>query len=197
MPAEKNKNKTSGNNRPKKVTAGYLERAALHYLGRFSTSQSNLEAVLVRKIRRRNEGFAAPSDEQLTWVKDVVSKCVKYGYVDDSRYAQQRAESMLRRGKPVRMIAMDLKQKGISEEEIATTIETLQEESNVDMNRSAAAAFIKRRRFGCFRRPIEDREALLQKQQKELASMARAGFGFEISKEILGLAEDEIIELLV
>lgn len=197
MPADENKNKVSESKRPKKVTAGYLERAALHYLERFSTSQSNLEAVLVRKIRRRNDKFAAPSDEQMEWVKNVVSKCMRYGYVDDSRYAQQRAESMLRRGKPVRMIAIDLKQKGISQEIIAATLELLQEEANIDMNRSAAAAFVKRRRFGCFRRPIEDQEALNQKIEKELASMARAGFGFEISKEILGLADDEIIELLV
>lgn len=197
MSVDKNKPASGNKKRPKKVTAGYLERAALHYLGRFSTSRSNLEAVLVRKIRRRNENFAAPSDEQMGWVRDVVEKCLRYGYVDDNNYAQQRAEMMLRRGKPVRMITMDLKQKGISEALIASTLAGLEQEAAVDVNRSAAAAFVKRRRFGCFRRPIEDPEVLDQKKDKELASMARAGFGFDLSKEVLTMTEDELTELLV
>ncbi len=197
MPADDSKPSPKTKRRAKKVTAGYLERAALHYLGRFSTSEANLKAVLIRKIRRRNESFAAPSDEQMAWVRDVVEKCVRYGYVDDSRYALQRAESMLRRGKPVRMITMDLKQKGISETTIASALEGLQQEASVDMNRSAAAAFVKRRRFGCFRRQIDDPEVLTQKKEKELASMARAGFGFDVSKEMLALTEEEITELLV
>lgn len=197
MPANDSKPSPKTEKRAKKVTAGYLERAALHYLGRFSTSEANLKAVLIRKIRRRNESFAAPSEEQIAWVKDVVEKCVRYGYVDDSRYALQRAESLLRRGKPVRMITMDLKQKGISETTIASALEALQQEASVDMNRSAAAAFIKRRRFGCFRHLIDDQEALSKKREKELASMARAGFGFGVSKEVLAMTEEEIIELLV
>lgn len=197
MPEDNKKQGPQVKKRLKKVTAGYLERAALHYLGRFSTSQSNLETVLVRKIRRRNENFALPTNEQMGWVKDVVAKCVRYGYVDDSRYALQRAESMLRRGKPVRMVKLDLKQKGIAEALVADTLQALEQETDIDINRSAAAAFVKRRRFGCFRRLIEDPEALDKKKEKELASMARAGFGFDVSKELLAMTEDEIIELLV
>lgn len=182
---------------PKKVSAAYLERAALHYLGRFSSSKANLKAVLVRKVRRRNEGFATPSSEQMAWIEDVVAKCERYSYVDDERYAQQRAESMLQRGKPARAISMDLKQKGISEETVGCVLTGLEAEGAADINKAAAAAFVKRRRFGCFRRAIEDPEALTKKKEKELGSMARAGFGFELCKEMLLLSEEEITDLLV
>lgn len=190
------KNAKKGQKRPKKVTAGYLERAALHYLGRFSTSEKNLRDVLIRKIRRRNEAFAPPTDEQLGWVDDVVKKCVRYSYVDDAAYARQRAELLLRRGKPVRMIAQDLRHKGVPDDLARHAIAGLAEETEVDADRRAAAAYIKRRRFGAFRREIADAEILKAKTEKELASMARAGFGYELARDLLRLEIEDIIDLL-
>lgn len=183
--------------RQKKVTAGYLERAALHYLGRFASSEANLRAVLIRKVKRRNPDFAAPSDEQAGWISDVVAKCVRYGYVDDKNYSAQRAEAMLRRGKPLRAIRADLKHKGIEEAVIAEAIDGLTETEGADADRVAAAAYVKRRRFGALRRPVDDAEALQKKQEKELASLARAGFGYQLSKEVLAMSAEELNELLV
>ncbi len=185
-----------GQKRPKKVTAGYLERAALHYLGRFSTSEKNLRDVLIRKIRRRNEAFASPTEEQLGWVDDVVKKCVRYNYVDDAAYARQRAELLLRRGKPVRMIAQDLRHKGVPENLARHAIAGLSDDADVDADRRAAAAYIKRRRFGAFRREMPDAEMVKSKIEKELASMARAGFGYELARDLLHLEVDDIIDLL-
>lgn len=183
--------------KPKKVTAAYLERAALHYLGRFSSSEKNLRDVLVRKIRRRNEGFASPTDEQMAWVDEVVKKCVRYSYVDDQSYAKQRAELLLRRGKPLRLIAQDLRHKGIGQEDAETALSALSENAEIDADKMAAVAYIKRRRFGPFRRPIDDPERVREKTEKELASMARAGFGYELSRDLLKLNADELMDLLV
>ncbi len=181
----------------KKVSAAYLERAAFHYLGRFNSSEKNLHSVLVRKIRRRNENHSAPSGEQLAWVSDVVSKCVRYGYVNDEAYAKQRTETMIRRGKPLRAMRQDLRHKGIDSDLIESALAALGEESGADTDRIAAAAYIKRRRFGAFRRTIENREALSAKQEKELAAMARAGFEYTLSSELLSMEMEEISELLV
>ncbi len=183
--------------KPKKVTAAYLERAALHYLRRFNSSAQNLYNVLERKVRRRNENHAPATDEQQTWISDVVKKCVGYGYVDDTRYAAQRAEMLLRRGKPVRTIKQDLRHKGISAEISAETLAQLEGNEPEAVDRKAAAAYIKRRRFGAFRREIADSELLAAKRDKELASMARAGFGYSLANQMLKLQQDEIIDLLV
>ena len=183
--------------KPKKVTAGYLERAALHYLGRFSSSESNLHQLLERKVRRRNENHAPATEEQQARISDVVRKCVGYGYVDDKRYAAQRAEMLLRRGKPVRTIKQDLRHKGISVEISAEVLGELEGEEPDAVDRKAAAAYIKRRRFGAFRRETGDDSALLAaKRNKELASMARAGFGYSLANEMLNLPQDGIIDLL-
>lgn len=183
--------------KPKKVTAAYLERAALHYLGRFNSSAQNLHNVLERKVRRRNENHALATDEQLSWISDVVTKCVGYGYVDDTRYATQRAEMLLRRGKPVRTIKQDLRHKGIPEEITTAALAQLEGDEPDLVDRKAAAAFVKRRRFGAFRRDMGgDVAQIIAKREKELASMARAGFGYSLANEMLNLSEDEIIDLL-
>ncbi len=186
-----------GKKKPKKVTAAYLERAALHYLGRFNSSEKNLRDVLIRKIRRRNEGFAPPTDEQTSWLDDVVKKCVRYSYVDDQAYARQRAELLLRRGKPLRLIAQDLRHKGVGAEDIEAALSALSGNAEVDADKRAAAAYIKRRRFGPFRRPIDDPERLREKTEKEMASMARAGFGYDLSRDLLKLETEELMDLLV
>lgn len=189
--------KVEGPGKPtRKVTAAYLERAALHYLGRFSSSEHNLRTVLERKVRRRNESHAAPSEEQISWINDVVAKCIRYGYLDDQKYAAQRSEQLLLKGKPARMIRQDLKHKGISDEIAAAAMAVLKGDDDIDMDRRAAAAFIRRRRFGRFRRPPESPEQEELKLQKELASMARAGFGYGLSREILDLSMDDINDLL-
>ena len=182
--------------KPKKVTAAYLERAALHYLGRFNSSAHNLYIVLERKVRRRNENLAPATDEQKGWIAEVVEKCIGYGYVDDTRYATQRAEMLLRRGKPARTIKQDLRHKGISDEISADALGQLEGDEPETVDRKAAAAYIKRRRFGAFRREISDSELLAAKRDKELASMARAGFGYSLANEMLNLPQDEIIDLL-
>ncbi len=183
--------------KPKKVTAGYLERAAVHYLGRFSSSEKNLSGVLERKVRRRNENHAPATEEQLGWISDVVAKCVRYDYVDDSRYAAQRAEMLLRKGKPVRMIKQDLRHKGISADISAVALAQLEGEDATAIDQKAAAAYIKRRRFGPFRCEVgADSAQIAAKREKELASMARAGFAYGLANEMLDRTVDDLIDLL-
>jgi len=178
---------------PRKVSEGYLERAALHYLGRFSSTEANLRAVLERKIRRRNEENAPPTDEQRGWVDTVVAKCVSYGYVNDETYARSRVESLIRKGKPTRMIAQDLRYKGVPAGIAEAALRAVGEEDDRDADRQAAAAYVRRRRFGAFRRADRDVEGKLE---KEKAAMVRAGFPYGLVAEMLALSEDEILDLL-
>lgn len=179
---------------PRKVSEGYLERAAIHYLGRFSSTEDNLRRVLERKVRRRNEGHASPTEEQSRWISNVIEKCVKYGYVDDEVYARQRAGSLLRKGKPPRHILQDLRFKGVDAETAAAAVDNLEGDDEApDVTRQAAAAYIRRRRFGPFRRALQDPS---EKREKEIAAMMRAGFQYGIVVELLDAEEEELLALL-
>lgn len=178
----------------RKVSAAYLERAALHYLGRFSSTEANLKKVLERKVRRRNEENAPATAEQLGWIEDVTAKCVRYGYVDDTTYARNRVEALVRKGKPVRTIQQDLRYKGVPREIADRALrEFYNANEEVDTDRQAAAAYARRRRFGPFRRADRDTE---DKREKEKASMMRAGFGYSLTVETLEASEDALLDLL-
>lgn len=165
----------------KPVSKAYLERAAIYYLERYSSSAKNLERVLIRKIRRRNENHAEPSSDQLEWVGEVCQKCAHLGYVDDSRYARMRASSMHRAGKPDRTIKLDLRHKGVSEQNITEALQYLKDEEGQNTDRLAAVTYARRRRFG----PFRTKEGDETKMQKEIASMARAGFKYDDVKKVV------------
>jgi len=174
------------------VTEGYLDRAALHYLGRFNSSKENLKRVLDRKVRRRNEDGGAPTGEQLGWIEAVADKCVEYGYVDDVNYAKQRFAALLRKGKPLRVISQDLVYKGVPEDIVADLMTSATDDPDKDLNLVAAAAYVRRRRFGPYRRV----GAVEGKAEKEKAAMLRAGFPYRMVEQILASSEEEILSLL-
>lgn len=177
----------------KPVTEAYLERAALHYLGRYAATEAHLRVVLERKVQRRNPQNTPASGEQRGWIADVAAKCVRLGYVDDRQYATYRFESLLMKGKPVRVIEQDLRHKGVPADIVRDLLAEAFEESEADLNLAAAAAYAKRRRFGAFRRPDLAAEERLE---KEKASMMRAGFSFSVVEKALSASEKELLELL-
>ena len=83
---------------------------------RLLTVRDRSEAELTARLRRK--GF----DE--TQIADVVERCRRYGYLDDARFARERARSLLRRGRAVgpRLLA-DLRRHGVSETEARAAAE--------------------------------------------------------------------------
>lgn len=183
--------KNSPRDRPQKpVSERYLQNAAVYYLGRYSSSAANLGQVLERKVRRRNEDHHGPTEEQIGWIGAVVEKCVTLGLVNDTEYARSRALSLHNAGKSERMIKAGLKQKGVSPEDIENAMRELRKEKGEGLEVSAAIAYARRRRFGPYRTRAGDADKL----RKELASFARAGFGFALAKRIVDASSLDDLE---
>ncbi|MBP3687143.1 MAG: regulatory protein RecX [Alphaproteobacteria bacterium] len=163
---------------PKKPSKARLRNIALYYLERFETSEDNLRAVL----RRRIDKYAFFDKEYnpmeaYAWADEVVEECSKQNFVNDERFAGFKINSYLNAGKPRRYIEQKLKQKGIDEQ----TIDRLFE--NTDYSElDTALNFAKKKKIGRFR---ADDEARIANRQKDLGTLVRAGFDFEIAKEVL------------
>ncbi len=165
----------------RKISQGYLERAAFHYLGRYSSSVKNLHRILERKAMRRLEEDEKLTSEHYSWIEAVIGKCKNYGYVDDSLYAKSKVNAMHKSGKSKRAIIAALMAKGVGRDEIDAAINGLETEEGLDPDLLAANKYARKRRFGPYRqRPADD-----DKYRKEAASMARAGFAYDIIKQIL------------
>lgn len=179
--------------RARPVSEEWLERAALHYLGRYAATRARLVEVLIRKVRRRHEDDAPPSAEEAGWVEAVADRCVELGYVDDAAYARARAATLLRKGKPGRAIAADLRHRGIGEEGVVEALEKIDTDENAGLDRRAAAALARRRRFGAFGTGKDQSD---DRRRKELGAMMRAGFSYSLAVEILDMEEEALRELL-
>ncbi len=166
---------------PRKVSPAYLQRAAMAYLERYSSSAENLRRVLRRKVDKRCRLRGEDPAEFHELIDEVVAKSLRIGLIDDSRYAEARVATLRRRGGSARAIQAKLSAKGIDRTTIAAALEG--EEGDEEQ---AARAFARRRKLGPFRpgerAPYRD---------KDLAAMARAGFRFDVARQVIEGERDE------
>lgn len=150
-----------------------LDRLALRYVERFATTRGRLADYLRRKIRERGwEGDPADPDALAARMADL-------GYVDDRAFAEARARSMTRRGLGARRITDALRHARVGTEDAEAVAPELEEQAP-----EAALAFARRKRIGPFATAPADRE----RRAKQLAAMARAGHGYELSRRIVDMA---------
>ena len=176
---------------PRPLTEAALEHAALDYLGRFATSSGNLRRVLLRKVARgaRAGGESDPA-AGARMVEAIVARYLESGLLNDRAYAAQAAASLARRGASRFSIAGKLAQKGVDAELAAEALATLEQGGASEL--AAACALVRRRRLGPYRAP--DKRA--EWRQKDLASLARAGFGLALARRVLKAADVETLERL-
>jgi regulatory protein len=166
---------------PRKVTPAYLQRAALAYLERYASSAENLRRVLRRKVDKRCRLRGEDPAEFHEIIDEVVAKSLRSGLIDDTRYAEARVATLRRRGGSARAIQAKLSAKGVDRTAIAAALEG--EEGDEEQ---AALAFARRRKLGPFR-PSERAPY----RDKDLAAMARAGFRFDVARDVVDAERDD------
>lgn len=164
---------------PRKATARHLENSALYYLQRFATSSENLKRVLMRKVARSAYVHDTDAGEGEAFVEDLITRFQSSGLLDDAVFAKGRAETLHRRGNSGRQIRAKLRQKGVRDEAIDTALAALGDGGEAEL--TAALNYAKRRRFG----PFAIKKPVPEQLQKQLASMARAGFSYNVAKKAL------------
>ncbi|WP_336486446.1 RecX family transcriptional regulator [Methylobacterium nigriterrae] len=171
------------------VTAAYLERAALHYLERYSASTEMLRRTLRRRVEKRARARGEAAEAFWPLVEETVARAVRSGLVDDDRFAAARLATLRRRGSSARGASAKLAAKGVSREAIAAAMEAEREaapEGEADgLEEAAARAYARRRRLGPWRRP----DIRAAHRDRDLAALARAGFPYDLARRTVD-AED-------
>ena len=165
---------------PRKATPKSLENGALYHLERFASSSANLRRVLMRRVERSARTHGTDRDEGAAAIDDIVSRFEASGLLNDRAYAEGRAGSLHRRGASARKIRAMLMQKGVGQDDIEAALDALRDDA-ADPEFAAAVTLARRRRLGPFR-PAPDREG---RREKDLAAMARAGFGYDIARRVI------------
>ena len=150
-----------------------LLKYAIYYLSKYSSSKKNLEFILKKKIRRLSDEkkirFHLYNEIQI-----IIEKLEKLNLINDQVFVESKIQSLQYQAKSKNYIKQYLLQKGIDKQLIEEQI-SLFYENNKNLEKENALKFAKKRN-------LLDND---QDYQKKLSKMARAGFSYEIAKEIL------------
>ncbi len=162
----------------RKITRQRLKNIGLYYLKRFESSTANLRQVLKRRV----DNYARQTPEfdkfvAYSWIEELLQEFRNWHYLDDERYAELKIRDYLNAGKSARYIKGKLLQKGISEE-MAERLLSYQEYDSREM----ALKFARKKKIGPFR---PDEESRRNNRRKDLATLIRAGFDYDVVCNIL------------
>ena len=188
-----------------------LNDAALAHLARYATTQAGLLRVLDRRIDRwaraqeTTDLHAADPDTTAQTAtraraaaRAITARLAAQGLSDDAAFAASRARSLTRAGRSRQAIAAHLAARGIERNAAADAMP-----AHEDAELAAALACAKRRRIGPFRRAKPDAPGFDQTpldpaaRNRELATLARAGFPRAIAQRALACPPDEAEALLI
>ena len=157
-----------------------LEKAAYHYLKRYSSSSENLKRVLLKRVFRAQKVQPFDWDVTNNWIEEIVEKLKTIGIIDDKEFADRKAVIFNNQGNSKLMIRKKLENKGVEKKLIDESIKNL-EKQILDPDFIAAIRFLERRKMGPYRHPNNRSEY----REKDLRSMARAGFAYSVAKQLL------------
>ena len=150
-----------------------LLKYAIYYLSKYSSSKKNLEFILKKKIRRLSDEkkirFQLYNEIQI-----IIEKLEKLNLINDQVFVESKIQSLQYQAKSKNYIKQYLLQKGINKTLIEKQI-SLFYKNNKNLEKENAFKFAKKRN-------LLDSD---QDYQKKLSKMARAGFSYDIAKEIL------------
>lgn len=176
------------------ITAKYLQNAAAFYLERYPSSAEGLRRVLNRRVAKAKAFDAPVMDNVREAIEIVVAKFVAAGIVDDKAFAQTKARALHRRGTSGRLTRQKLKMAGVDTSTVDNAMEALGEELHADPAERewrAAAAYARRRRLGPYRAEKDRAE----KRTRDLASMARGGFAYDLAKKVIDAKSPEALDI--
>jgi regulatory protein len=108
-------------------------------MAKSKSSASDPFALALRLLTRRDRSEAELRDKlqqsgfSASVVEQTIDRCREYNYLNDQRYAQERARALLRSGRGVgRKILLDLRRRGIDEETATHALDVIGGELSTD-----------------------------------------------------------------
>ena len=150
-----------------------LLKYAVYYLSKFSSSKKNLEYILKKKIRRLTEEKKIRY-ELYQEINHIIYKLEQMKLLNDAVFTESKINSLLSQAKSKNYIKQYLIRKGVDNELADIQISDFYKK-NINLEKENALKFAKKKNL------LNNNE----NYEKKLSKMARAGFSYEIAKEIL------------
>lgn len=159
----------------------HIKKYAFNYLNKFGTSKNYLLKFLIQKIKDRfivNNELDLQND-----VKEVIEELGSLGYLNDPLFCESRIKSLVKEGNSIFSIAVKLKQKNISSEDIELAFCNIlanTDNSKEDLELYALLKYAKKRNILSWQN-----NNLNDNHQKDVNTLLRKGFSFTLVDQIL------------
>lgn len=150
-----------------------LLKYAVYYLSRYSSSKKNLEYILKKKIRRLTEEKKVRY-ELYQEINHIINKLEQLKLLNDEIFTESKINSLLIQARSKNYIKQYLIRKGVNNKLVNDQISDFYKK-NLNLEKENALKFAKKKNL------LNNKE----NYEKKLSKMARAGFSYEIAKEIL------------
>ena len=150
-----------------------LLKYAVYYLSKYSSSKKNLEYVLKKKIRRLTEEKKIRY-ELYQEIQNIIYKLEQQKLLNDTLFVESKISSLLIQAKSKNYIKQYLIRKGVENKLVDQQISNIYK-NNIDLEKDNAFKFARKKNLLNSNNNFE----------KRLSKMARAGFSYEIAKEVL------------
>jgi len=164
-----------------------IEAKAFWYLEKYASSSKNLKEYLKRKVRDTDLN----QDSEII-INQIILNLEKQNILNDNLFSESKAKNFIHKGWSISKIKFKLKQLGIDNEIIDSSIDSLKsEEPNLEL--IAASKLVKKKSLGVYRKKTLDDKLM----NREFGVLARAGFNYALSKKILKELTLEEIENII
>ena len=167
------------------ATIDDIRNLAYSYLEKYNPSKQQLRTYLFKKLINKRQKINSKK-EIFNLIDSVISSLVDQKLVSDEYYSDSKSKAFLRKGYSLNKIRYSLIKKGIDEKYIKASISKIKDNES-DPDFFSAIKICKRRRIGPCRE--ESNRPLFYK--KDISILARSGFSYEISKQVLEIPKEE------
>ena len=176
------------NKKDLEATVDEIRNWSFSYLEKYSASKQQLKTYLLKKMLKKS--YKSENKKEVhNLINAVISSLEKQKFVSDKYYSDYKSKVFYKRGYSLNKIRYNLINKGIDQKYIKDSISKIKEKES-DPDFFSAIKLCKRRRIGPCRE--ESNRALFFK--KDISILARAGFGYDISKKVLDIPKDEFLK---
>lgn len=172
---------------PSTLTQQSIYNRAVHYLERYAASVAGVRAVLQRSVKRAERRGDIVPPQTPEWIEATLLKLIEKKLLDDALFAETKVRSLRRSGASAQKVKQKLAVKGVS----GTLVYDALASEDVEDDWQAAIIFARKKRLG----PYTTRGDRTELRDKQMQSLARAGFNLSIARKIVDASsEDELVE---
>ena len=122
-------------------------------------------------------------------LEPVIENFQRLGLLNDAAFTQGMVNSLRRRGLSAQAIQAKLRAKGLGQDNVSWEIKRYDNDEHPTENGELIAALrlARRKKLGPYRTPDKDINL-----DRERGALARAGFSYEITRQVLAMEQDDL-----